>query len=214
MLARIEIERSSRHLIRFRFDGDQTGGEKCLSDDVVEQMSFQPMPAREEIARGAIGEDDATLMVRQHDRERRCLQHRLEQQFALQRFVSLLAKDVADLVVDRHQIADFVVAGDVKTEAEIAVCESAHAIDERAEISADATQGRADEREHQCNADDHHDDCEDDWLEREAKKQRRERGEKNDADRRAKRDCVREPLPRAHSRGRRSSMMRSRCILR
>ncbi len=80
---------------------------------------IEAAPFAQQVARGDVGVGDALLGIDQHQRHRRILHDRIEQQFALHQMRALLAQGSGQLVVRRHQLAELIVAVDDQGDAEI-----------------------------------------------------------------------------------------------
>ena len=98
-----------------------------------ERMAFELVAVVEQLACGEVGIHDAAAAIGQQHCDRRVLHHRIEQQFALHQRHALLAQGIAQCVVRRDQIADFVVVRPRQSEIEIAVAIAGHGAAQRAE---------------------------------------------------------------------------------
>src|SRR5437763_891843 len=97
--AAVEVERPPGQMVRLAADGEegvallaegvaQRGG---AAEELVEEAALEALAGREELARRAVGVDDAPRLSGEDDGQRRRLQHGLEEELALQRLVALRA---------------------------------------------------------------------------------------------------------------------------
>jgi len=90
----------------------------------------------EQVPRGDVRVGDPADRIGQHQRHRRVLHHRVQQQLALHQVLALLAQGVPQRVVHADQLAQLVAPVDRDREGEIAVAITGHRALQRAQQPA------------------------------------------------------------------------------
>src|SRR4029079_16915406 len=94
------------------------GGElgRCGGEDRGDLVPLEAAAMAEEVARRAVGEQDAVGGADEERGDRHAVEERVEEQLALEDVAALVAQGLGDLVVDRDQLTYLVLAVDREAE--------------------------------------------------------------------------------------------------
>ncbi len=111
-----------------------------LREQLTELQALDLAARGEELPRGDVAEDDRVAGIRQHQRERRRLHDRVEQELPLVQVEPFLAQAIAEGIVLAGEVADLVAGRGGDAHAEVAVLEAADAVGHRADAAAPAVE--------------------------------------------------------------------------
>ena len=92
-----------------------------LLHDVGQVQSFQAAPLVQQLPRRQVGIHDGLAFGHQQHGHGRVLHHGVEQQFALHQVQPLFSQHVAERIVSRHQVGQFIVLRPAQAERKVAV---------------------------------------------------------------------------------------------